>query len=166
MQQCSGGRQYTPRPHIILPSPALPQWVYIPMSYTVDVWVLCLPYTGPSGDGIPQGPYSARGSPPTSTNQTKAPLLSPPHKIYLPSSYTSPLPPEYSPCVPTFTTLAVDYAPPPANHFQKTKQCVPSTLMKVLTSAAYNTPMKPPPTVPLSPQQPTSVASYQTSSST
>ena len=87
MRQCSGGGQYTPLSHPAPPFPEPPQWVVKTMSHPVDVWGPWPQSAVPPCGGNPRGSSPVRGSVPTSLTQTKAPLVSLPHKIYPPFSY-------------------------------------------------------------------------------
>ena len=114
----------------------------------------------------PTRAFSSRGVTTHFSYPKKSPLAPPPHKIYLTSSYPTPVSPKYSPFVPTFPVPTANSDPLPANLRQMTKKCFPSTSINSVPSAASHTEIKSCSYVPLYSQQLTSVASSLTRANT
>ena len=131
------------------PFPAPPQLVGTPMSHPFEIWVPFPPSAAPpSGETL-------RGIYPTA----EAPIASPPHKTS--QTLSCPLPPFpiSSPAVTVFPAPSGGSIPLPANHSWRKKMFVPGTRTNIPPPAVSHTSRRPSPSVPPSPQQPTSMFS-------
>ena len=130
------------------------------MSHIVAVWDPCPPSAVPLGVETPQGISPTGGSEPTSRTQTGAPIAPLPHKTSLLLSYPLPPFPRSSPALTIFPTPPGGYVSTLANFRWRMTMFFPVNGTKRLTLVVSHTMRIPSPSVLMSPQQLTFVASY------
>ena len=136
------------------------------MYHPVDIWGPLPPSAAPPVGEIQRGIYPTRGSEPTSWTQIESPLAPTSNRTFPQFYYLIPYFPRYSPAVPILPAPSGGSVPPPVSFSWRTTTFVPGTRMKRLQSAVSHMLIKPSPPIPSSPQQPTSVASSSSWSST